>query len=199
MYFSRIAVIGLLLSFGALRSQAQAFKFLVPDEAIVQFAGSIGYLSAGVGYDLFKNERGNLDLNYGFVPGSKGGVLNIATVKFAYKPWMIKVKDWAKIYPVNPGVFVTYTFHEELSYRFSDDQYPKGYYYWSEAIRPHLSFSNEIEFNAEKLLKGTKIKAISVYSEFNTNDYYLINYFQNMSALTPSDIFALGIGLRVKF
>lgn len=198
-YFSRTVMAILLLTLTNKKAHAQSFKFLIPDEAIVQFAGSIGYVSAGVGYELFKNKRGNLDLLYGFVPGNKGGVLNIATMKFAYKPWMIKIKDWAKIYPVNPGVFVSYTFHEELSYRFSTDQYPKGYYFWSEALRPHLSISNEVELNARKLLKGSAIKAISVYSELNTNDYYLINYFQSMSALNPSDIFALGLGLRLKF
>lgn len=199
MYFFRIVLTFVLLNFAVAKSYGQAFQFLVPDEAILQFAGSIGYVSGGIGYELFKNDRGNLDFIYGFVPGSKGGVLNMATVKFAYKPWEIKVKDLIKIYPFNPGVFLTYTFHEDLSYRFSEDQYPKNYYNWSEALRPHLSFSNELEFDGTKLWKGSKIKAISLYSEFNTNDYYLINYFQNMSALTPSDIFALGIGLRLKF
>ncbi len=198
-YFFKAQLVLLLLVSTGLKSRAQGVRSLIPDHAIVQFAGSIGYFSGGIGYDLFKNERGNLDFNYGFVPGSKGGVLNIATVKFAYRPWAIKVGDWAKIYPVNPGLFVTYTFHDELSYKFSLDQYPKNYYYWSEAIRPHLSVSNEIELNAQKILRGTKIKAVSIYSEFNTNDYYVINYFQNMSALHVADIFQLGIGLRIKF
>jgi hypothetical protein len=56
---------------------ANAQKFLVPDEAILQYAGSIGYLSVGGGYKLFKNERGNLDFLYGYVPASAGGRLHI--------------------------------------------------------------------------------------------------------------------------
>lgn len=198
-YFSRTVMAILLLTLTTKKIQAQSFKFLIPDEAIMQFAGSIGYISGGIGYELFKNDRGSLDFLYGFVPGSKGGVLNIATIKFSYKPWMIKINDWAMIYPANPGIFLTYTFQEELSYRFSTDQYPKGYYFWSEALRPHLSISSEVKLNAQKLLKGSAVKAITLYSELNTNDYYLINYFQSMSALNPSDIFALGLGLRLKF
>lgn len=181
------------------KALAQGLGFLIPDAAIAQYAGSIGYFSGGVGYDIFKNKRGNIDLMYGFVPGNKGGVLHAATAKFAYRPFVYKIKDWAIIYPINPGFFVSYTFHRELSTSFNTDQYPKKYYYWSEAIRPHLSFSNEIELNAGKLLKGAKIKSITLYSEFNTNEYYLVNYLQNIPALTLSDVMQLGIGTRIKF
>ena len=198
-YIFRRLVLFCLLSGLAARSHAQVLRSLIPDAGIVQYAGSIGYFSAGISYDLFKNQRGNVDLLYGYVPENKGGALDIITLKFAYKPWELKIGDNVKIYPANPGVFLTYTFHPDLSYAFDTDQYPKNYYYWSEAIRPHLSVSNEIEINTRKLLPGMKIKAISIYSEFNTNDYYVVNYFQNMSALNIADIFQLGIGLKVKF
>ncbi|NRF37844.1 hypothetical protein HQN83_03905 [Pedobacter sp. LMG 31643] len=189
----------MLLLLTSTKISAQNFKFLIPDEAIVQYAGSIGYFSGGVGYELFGNKRGNLDLLYGFVPGSKGGVLNIATAKFGYRPWSIKVKDWGKFYPFNPAIFATYTFHKDLSFKFPSGQYAHDYYYWSEALRPHLAFSSEIELDAKKLLKNIGIRAIGLYIEANTNDFYLINYFQNTSALTVTDIFQLGIGMRVKF
>lgn len=182
-----------------MKVSAQNLKFLIPDNAIVQFAGSIGYFSVGAGYDLFKNKRGILDFNYGYVPASKGGELNIVTAKIAYRVYEIKLKEWGKFYPFIPGLFLSYTFHPELSYRFNRNRYHPDYYHWSEAMRPHLSIANEIEFNGEKLLKGSGIKAVSVYTEFNTNDYYLINYFQNTSELNLGDIFKLGIGLRLKF
>jgi len=199
VYFSRYFFIVLFFLSLAVKTSAQGVKFLIPDAAIVQFAGSIGYFSAGAGYDIFKNKRGNIDFNYGYVPKSKGGELHIVTAKFAYRPFQIRLKDWGKFYPFNPGVFFSYTFHKDLSWRFDPDLYPGNYYYWSEAFRPHISFTNELELKADKLLKGTGIKTLSVYSEFNSNDYYLVNYFQNMSELTLSDVFQLGIGLRVKF
>ncbi|WP_342327354.1 hypothetical protein [Pedobacter sp. FW305-3-2-15-E-R2A2] len=195
----KITCLSLLLMAGTMKAAAQHLKFLIPDNAIVQFAGSIGYFSVGAGYDLFKNKRGILDFNYGYVPASKGGELNIVTAKFAYKAYEIKLKDWGKLYPFNPGFFLSYTFHPELSYRFNRNRYSSDYYRWSEALRPHLSIASEIEFNGEKLMKGSGIKAVSLYTEFNTNDYYLINYIQNTSSLTLADIFQLGIGLRLKF
>lgn len=196
-YFSRF--IFLLLPFLFLFQTAHAQRFLVPDEVILQHAGSIGYFSAGAGYKLFKNERGNLDLLYGFVPGSKGGQLHIVTAKFAYKPFFVKLNKIGTLYPFNPGFFLTYTTHEDLELKFSRDNWPKGYYYWSEAIRPHISFSNEIEFSELKLIKETGLKSVSVYSEFNSNEWYLVNFFQNAPEVSVTDVFRLGVGIRLRF
>lgn len=198
-YIFKFHLVIFLLFTTCISLSAQSFKFLIPDGAIVQYAGSIGYLSGGINYELFGNKKGNLDLLYGHVPASKGGVLNIVTAKLAYKPWTIRLKDNAKIYPFNPAFFATYTFHKDLSFKFPSGQYSHDYYFWSEALRPHLAFSSEIELNAKKILKNTGISALGLYIEANTNDFYLINYLQNMSALSIDDIFQLGVGMRVKF
>lgn len=190
----------LLLFIGSsLNVNAQKLKFLVPDEAIVQYAGSIGYFSAGAGYEIFGNKRGNLSFHYGYVPEIKGGELHIATVKLAYKPWEIRLKEWGKLYPFNPGFFASYTFHKDLSLFFPSGQYPGDYYYWSEALRPHLSVSTELEVKPPSALKNAGIQAMGFYIEANTNDFYLINYLQNIPALRIDDIFQLGLGVRVKF
>jgi hypothetical protein len=196
VFTSRLAALIFLLG---LSTNVKAQKFLIPDDAVLQYAGSIGYLSVGAGYELFGNKRGNLDISYGFVPESKGGALHILTAKFAYRPFVIKLGNWAKIYPFNPGIFLRYTLNNNLGFNFDTVQYPKGYYYFSEAARPHLSFSNEFQLIKGKALEKTGLKALSIYSEFNTNDYYLINYFQNTTALSVTDIFKLGIGIRAKF
>jgi hypothetical protein len=195
-YISKVSIV---LIFMGMTLSSKAQEFLIPEGVIVQYAGSIGYLSVGAGYELFGNKRGNLDINYGYVPESKGGALHIVTAKFAYRPFVIKVSNWAKIYPFNPGLFIRYTFNGNLGFNFDTVQYPKGYYYFSEAARPHLSFTNEFQLTKGKVLERTGLKALSIYSEFNTNDYYLVNYFQNSTALSLTDIFKLGIGIRAKF
>lgn len=198
-YFIKVLSVFLLTAAVGSGSFAQKLDFLVPDDVLIQYAGSIGYFSVGAGYELLKNKKGSLDFTYGYVPGSKGGRLHIVASKFAYRPFEIKVKDWAKIYPFNPGVFFSYTFHEDLEINFPRHQYAKNYYYWSEAIRSHLSFSAELQLIEEGLLKTTGFKAITLYSELNSNDFYLINYFQNLEELSLLDVFKLGIGLRLKF
>jgi hypothetical protein len=195
-YFTRCTLLIFVLCFG-IRANAQ--QFLIPDEVILQHAGSIGYVSVGAGYKLFNNERGNLDLLYGYVPKSKGGTLHIITAKFAYKPFVINVNKLGKIYPFNPGFFLTYTGHPDLELKFSKDNWPKGYYFWSEAIRPHLSFSNELELTKPRFIKAAGLKSLSVYSEFNSNEWYLVNYFQNVPEVSVKDVFKLGIGVRMRF
>lgn len=198
-FLFKISFIILFLFLGAAKTFAQKLKFLIPDAGIVQHAGSIGYFSIGAGYEIFKNRKGYLDFNYGYVPASKGGELHAVTVKLAYKPFEIKLSDWAKLYPFNPGFFLSYTFQEDLAYKFHSSEYPRGYYYWSPALRPHLSFSNEIELSIPEQWDGLGIKKIGLYTEFNTNDFYIVNYLQNTSSLSLSDIFQLGIGVRLKF
>src|SRR6218665_904126 len=70
--------------------QSRLVKELTPDFINLQYGGSIGYASGGIGYFFF-NEKTTASLNYGFVPKSKGGPINILTTKFDYKPFKIKL------------------------------------------------------------------------------------------------------------
>jgi hypothetical protein len=151
-----------------------------------------------VSYDLFKGQRGNLDLTFGYVPEKKGGPLNILSGKFSYKPIKIQVKDIVVIYPVNPGTFVSYTPGENFE-KWSKTQYPKGYYWWSKSTRVHLSLSTEAKFNGEKVFSGSGIKAIGIYSELNTNDLYTVSWFKNRDSMSLLDIVRVGYGVRVYF
>lgn len=181
------------------RTSAQFPKELIPTSAVVQYAGSIGYLSAGIGYELFHNERGSLDLMYGRVPEKKGGKLDILAVKFAYRPIEVKLNNWANLYPINPGVFVSYHLGPKFNFQWDKDVYEKGYYWWSSALRPHVSLGTEVKLNTSKVLPSLRLKSLSFYSEFNTNELYLISYFQNTDGLSLTDIFKLGIGMRIEF
>lgn len=181
------------------KASAQKLKFLIPDGAVIQHAGSIGYLSAGINYDLFRKKRGSLDFMYGYLPESKGGNFSTATVKFAYRPFEIKANQWLTIYPINPGTFISYTLDKNFDLTWDKDQYPKGYYYWSEALRFHAAFGTEFKINTNKLISSKKIKSISLYYEINTNDVYVINYFLNKRYLDITGIFKAGVGLKASF
>lgn len=184
-----------LLLLIATKSKAQWIERLKPDYVVLQHAGSIGYLNVGAGYDLFRNNRGNIELNFGIVPENKGGPLHILSTKFAYRPFEIKVKDKVKIYPFNPGAFLSYHLDKQFSFQFDRDQYEKGYYPWPSALRAHISVSNEVKFKVKKL------KDITLYSEFNASDLYLVSlfYINNRESLSPADIIKLGIGIKVGF
>jgi len=180
-------------------ASAQRFRFLVPDGAVIQHAGSIGYFSGGIEYDLFKNKRGSLDLLFGILPESKGGAFTTVTTKFAYRPFEIKAAPWLVIHPINPGLFLCYTVDKDFDLIRDRDQYIKGYYYLSEALRTHVALSSEFKLNTAALVKGKTVKSVTIYYEINTNDMYLVNYFQNTKAMSLPDIFKAGIGIRASF
>jgi hypothetical protein len=195
--FKNCIVCLLMIMGNFLAVKAQNSKILMPKEIIFQYGGSIGFLSVGAGYQIFKNRKGTLDFHYGFVPENKGGTLHVISVKFAYKPFEIALKDWGKIYLANPGMFISYTIGEDLNLTWDQDQYPKRYYWWSPALRPHISLSNELKLNSKKVFNYSGIKTLSFYSEFNTNELYLISHFQNPGGLPLKDIIKLGFGVRI--
>ncbi|MRX48352.1 hypothetical protein [Pedobacter puniceum] len=174
-------------------------KWYIPSSITIQHAGSIGFFSLGAGYYLNKSHSSTLDISYGYVPAKFGGDLNIIAAKFCWRPFAVKLSDWALILPVNPGAFLSYHAGGDYDSSWDDDDYPKGYYWWSTAFRPHITVSTEIKLDAQKILKTSRIKSISLYSEFNTNELYFVSYFQNMRRLDVNDIFKLGFGTRIYF
>lgn len=180
-------------------SAIKKHNWYLPTSTILQHAGSIGMFSFGAGYKLNNSGKSTLDIAYGYVPENYGGDLSILSAKFAYRPYGIKIKNWGTLYPTNPGVFLTYHGGSDYDSTWDDNEYPKGYYWWSTAFRPHISLSTEFKLDAKKLLPNLGVKSISVYSEFNTNELYAVSYFQNPRDLDITGIFKLGIGTRVEF
>jgi hypothetical protein len=180
-------------------SELLAQKFLMPKTAMIQHAGSIGYNAFGIGYNLFRNNNGSLDLSWGYVPKSKGGRQDIFAGKFAYRPINMTIKNFGTWSVINPGAFVTYhpggKFHTTLNKK----QYPAGYYWWSSAVRFHLSGSTELKINTRKQLARSGIDQIGVYAEFNTNELYAVSWFKNREHLPIHDIFKLGFGIKAYF
>jgi hypothetical protein len=195
LFTSKILIIISLLFSLSTKAQKTLTSKLIPDQAIIQYAGSIGYLSAGIGYNLFK-ERSTLSFHYGHVPLNKGGELNILAVKFDYKPISIKIKDQLIFRPINPLFFLSYTLGKDFGLKFDQNQYAKGYYFWSPALREHIGINSEIEFLGDK---NSTFKSISVYAEANTNDLYLISWYENRTSTPIYDIFHLGLGLKFSF
>jgi len=196
---SRLTLILLIISIiSSGEVSAQFLKQLIPDGVLSQYGGSIGYGSIGLSYGLFKKDRGSLDFTYGHVPESKGGTLDILSAKFAYRPLKINVNKWASFYALNPGTFVSYHLGKDFR-NLSKDQYPEGYYWWSKAVRVHLSLSNEVKINAKKVFPKTGIKDIRLYAEYNINELYAVSLFDNEGSMSIFDIVRTGYGIRVYF
>lgn len=176
-------------------AQKSFISRLRPDQVNLQYAGSIGYFSGGIGYNLW-NEKTVLSAHYGYVPKNKGGWMSIFTAKFEYKPFEIKVKNKFIIHPINPVFFPSYTSGDNFDYQFKTSQYREGYYFWSSALRLHLGAGSEVKILNNKT---AAFKSVSFYVEANTNDLYAISWFENRTTTPFYAMFKLGYGLRLNF
>lgn len=168
-------------------------KWYIPDHFKTQFAGNIGFISAGPGY-ISKNGTLETDLLLGFVPQKLGGdALASTTVKTTYSPWSIPLKTDYHIVPFSIGVWLSYTFGPQFSTSWPS-YYPAGYYWWATALRPGIYLGGRAgkQFN---LLK--KKRYIDLYYELGTYDLKMITYAQNTGTVKLNHIFSLAVGAKV--
>jgi hypothetical protein len=167
----------------------------IPDFGVVQYAGSIGYVSIGAGYDIFEN-KGRVSLHYGHTPSGKGGPLNIVAAKFFYEPLTVNLSNRLSFQPADIGIMISYHTGRNFSTRWPSHRYPEGYYWWKTSLRFHLALESSftILFDDQSFFKK-----ITGYAEFNTNELYIVSYVTNPHALSLSDIVKIGIGTRLSF
>ena len=173
-------------------------KWYQPDHAKLHFAGEIGFLSPGVGIELFRKKNGELDLFGGFVPEGIGGD-NLVTmaVKFHYLPW--KKGLFNKKYQLEPltlGANLYHTFGEDIN-KFRDrDLYPKGYYWWTISTRYGPFFGSRLskDFGPE-----ATIRSLTFYCEIGTNDLFIYSWAGNRSTVPFHRLWNSSFGLKVIF
>lgn len=183
----------LLAAFTA--SAQERSHWAVPDFFVIQHAGSIGFFSAGVGYDVLES-KARFSTHFGSVPLKRGGILNVVSVKLFFKPTTLTVWNRVKFNPVDVGIIASYHYGDNFESRWPEGVHPKGYYWWHPALRAHVGMESSVTYECKK---GHAFKSVTGYIEFNTNELYLVSYFQNMKSLTPGDIIKLGAGARIHF
>jgi hypothetical protein len=170
------------------------YKKLFPVQgASLQFAGSVGFLSAGYHVRTPK-EHIELALRYGYTPEAFGGPLHSVSLKVLYSPFHLKFLKHYSWEPLQGGIFLSQNFGENL-YVMWPEKYPKHYYWWSPSLREHIFLSTQVSYS----LQYRHLDKISAYFEANTNDLYLYSFIPNRGALSLYDITFFGLGLKADF
>ena len=171
-----------------------AWAKLTPRYAKLQYAGSMGLLSVGTGWDYYRNHW-ETDLLLGFVPkqGERHAHATF-TVKQNYYPWQVPLNDRLSFEPLSCGIYIN-TLLDGDFWRKQPDKYPDGYYWFSTRIRFHAFLGERItlKLSSEKSWH----RSISLFYELSTCDLYLINAIGN-SALRPRDYLSLSFGLKLQ-
>jgi hypothetical protein len=178
-----------------LQGSGQRLNWAIPDFATVQYAGSIGYFSTGLGYDVLKS-KARFSTHFGVVPQKRGGALNVVSAKLFFKTATITVWNRVRMNPVDIGVMGSFHYGDNFETRWPEGVHPKGYYWWHPALRAHLGMESSLSYQFKK---DHPLRSVTGYVEFNTNELYFISFIQNIRTVSFWDVVKIGTGARVNF
>lgn len=200
----------------------QRWMSLIPSLGRIQYAGNIGWISIGFGWDYGRNEQWETLIQLGYLPKFKSDANDLTfTLRENYIPWSIGLgrRSWAQPHnatgtlshaPLNwnrraVASFEPLVFTMALNTIFDDEfwihepnKYNGGdYYRFSSKIRIHLGIGSRLSFNIPKE-KRRRFDRVSLYYDLSTYDLAIITAVPN-EKITLGDILCLGIGVQYKF
>ena len=167
---------------------------LTPHQFTVQYAGSIGLLSAGFGWHYGRHDNFETDILVGFLPryNSEEAKMTL-TLKQRFVPWHARLgRDWM-LSPLTTGIFLNSVFGEDF-WASEPSRYPKRYYGFSTKIRANIFLGQSFRYN----IPGPKrrhAKALEFYYELSSCDLYIVSAFTN-EEIRLKDILSLALGLK---
>lgn len=203
---SRVAVLlFLFLWSGALSAQTphenrieayrKGWDRLIPTQLKSHFAGSMGMVSVGPGWDYGRRRQWETDFLLGVVPGSKQESPHLTmTLKQTYTPFRIHLGHEFELEPLTAGLYIT-KISGEYFWAKQPERYPKGYYFWAVNTRFNISLGQAvtIPLNSKRFSRSA-----SLFYEVNTNDLYVISKVGN-KVIKIKDIIGLSVGVRFRF
>ena len=170
---------------------------LIPEYGKIQYAGNMGLLSFGTGWDYGKRKQWETDLLFGFVPKYESKKAKVTmTIKQNYMPGSIDFGKGFSTEPLTCGLYINTVFGDQF-WMSEPDRYPKGYYGFSSKMRIHLYLGQRLTYDIPAQHRFWT-KAITFFYELSTCDFYLISAVQN-SYLRPRDYLSFSFGLKFQW
>jgi hypothetical protein len=191
------SVIIILLVFSKLFAQepnsVKDKAWYVPDYLKTQFAGNIGVISVGAGYQLF-NKVLYSELLYGYVPESvsKADKIHLITIKNTFPIFRKKI---GKNIIITPTAGFSSTIDiGTTTFTTLPSKYPEGYYV---PTAFHFTLFGGAMLHKD-FTKSKTIKGLDFYVELGTVESYLW-YAITSKEVSVSDIFSTAIGINFYF
>jgi hypothetical protein len=165
-------------------------KWYIPHDAKIQYAGNIGFLSAGVSYHIVKDLY-RLSLMYGNTSShSDAKSLNTFAFKNTFLLKKFQFEDFTIIPTAGLSINLGSTHN---TFRRLPDYFPDGYYFQNKI---HFApFFGTIIYHP---LPYKGIKGIDFYAEIGTMDNYLLECIRT-DYVKLGDIWNLGLGFTFYF
>ena len=172
---------------------------LMPTHSVIHYAGNMGLISVGAGWDYGKHRQWETQLFVGVLPKYDSNRTKMTmTLKENYVPWHIPTKKWGwQIEPLSCGLYFNTVFGGEFWSR-EPDRYPEDYYpLLKTKVRANVflgqRITKAIPHNKRKFLA----KSVTLYYKISTCDLYIRAMVQDKT-LKPSDIIGLSLGVKMQ-
>ncbi len=167
---------------------------LIPRYTKFQFAGSMGMLSLGTGWNYGK-DHWETDLLFGLVPrNADRHAMATFTLKQNYYPWSVPVGEHFSLEPFSCGMYLNTLLDNDFWVK-NPERYPKGYYSFSTKVRIHVFAGQHITLHLKRPRRYNK--SISLFYELSSCDLYIISAATN-KYLRPKDYLSLSFGLKLQ-
>ncbi|MBQ8463543.1 MAG: hypothetical protein IJ544_05455 [Prevotella sp.] len=180
---------------------------LIPNQFVVQNAGNMGVLSAGIGWG-YGHRHWETYLLWGYIPThqSARGKLTM-TLKENYIPWNLPItgpheaganilkRGWT-LSPLTASVYLNTVYGHEF-WRSQPSRYPDKYYeFMSTKFRLNVALGQRITWNIPRN-RRKYAKSIALFYEVSSCDLYIRTKFQE-SSMPLKDILGLSIGVKLQ-
>ena len=180
------------------------WKRLTPNIATVQYAGNIGKVSAGVGWEYGK-DKWLTEALIGYVPRHfHTKSLNTFTLRQYYTPWSIELPfvkselGAVKVCPITAGMFMNVVlFDGDFWTREPKSNYGGDYYRFSTRVRFAFSLGQRLIYEFPEQWKRYG-DGVEVFYDFSANELGIISDIPN-DCIHLRDILSLGFGARWRF
>lgn len=168
---------------------------LIPTSLVVQGAGNMGLLSAGIGWHYGGHRQWETELLFGYIPKYKSsrGKLTI-TLKENYTPWSISLRHNYEFEPLRCGIYVNTVAGHEFWQR-QPHHYPDKYYdFLSTKLRWNIFVGQGIE---KEISRDNRkwVKSVTFFYEVSTCDLY-VRLMVLDRHVKLNDILGLSLGCR---
>ena len=165
-------------------------RWFLPRHAKIQYAGSIGFFSAGAGYRLW--EVYEPTLLYGFLSENFGGS-DVAVHTISLKnSFFLSSTPWLKYFWPRAGLLINWGFTNN-TFRKLPPYYPEKYYFQNKVhVAPFWGGEWYIP------IKDKHLSGMGVYFEFSALDAYLLEAVRT-EYIGLMDIWSFGVGISFYF
>lgn len=177
------------------RRYRRHWEALIPTHTILQYAGNMGLISAGIGWDYGRHRQWELDWMFGFLPkfNSDRNKLTM-TIKTTYIPWSSYLRHGILLEPFSCGLYANTVFGSEFWDR-QPGRYPDKYYeFLSTKLRLNIFIGQRLGYIVPRN-KRKAVKSITAFYEVSTCDLYIRSLFQG-NGMRFWDILSVSFGLR---